>query len=458
MFGDTCYLGSCDLEGLRALNDRLNAKVVEQVNDAQELAMLNSFAHESNEYQFKKCLQNRISDIASWRWVLEDLTKRLTEASEALRYEHNAIRVVIDRLQVEIDEHSRDASKPGALSPLSDSVEEAILQEYNFLREQKKKFEALLPSLEAQCKSIDKTKREIVTDIFNKEKALTVEEGCAKITSGTQWRGPCGRRQKKKRASPVTRWENRCMALKTAGLRALSMSIVTRQEMRGARMYLSITAQAYASRADAALRRRLNTNKVKLQDVYWQKEESMRDYQALVDELLETEKNILETMEQERVIEARLADRANRPDGELIKDEVDRKLKDELARLRSFENQMRTNYKRISNLQAHIDNSLSRIDCAAADLLHVVRLDNERISSRNGEPCASVPEPPPDHRGPANTAGGSHSKEYPSRSHSRQEESLESIKEVDEKEGDENEPSEKENTDTDEDEPYPFDH
>ncbi|KAJ8728664.1 hypothetical protein PYW07_006360 [Mythimna separata] len=449
MFSDTCYLGSCDLEGLRAQNDRLNAEVVEQVNDAQELAMLNTFAHESNEYQFKTCLQNRISDIASWRWVLEDLTKRLTEASEALRYEHNALSVVISRLHTEIAEHSRDASKPGALSPLTDSVEEAILQEYNFLREQKKKFEALILNLEAQCKSIDKTKKEIVTDVFNKEKALIVEEGCAKITSSPQWRGPCGRRPKKKKASPVTRWENRCMALKTAGLRALSKAIVTRQEVRGARVYLSITAQAYAARADAALRRRLNSNKVKLQDVYWQKEESMRDYQALTAELIEAEKNILETMDQETIIEARLADRTNRPDGELTKDEVDRKLRDELARLRSFEKQMRTNYKRISELQAHIDDSLARIDNVAADLLRVVSLDNARISSRNGEPSTSLPQPPPAHHCPATMAGGC--KEQP-RIHSPQEESLESIEEVDEREDEE-----KEQIDTDEDEPYPFD-
>lgn len=54
-----CYLGTCDLEGLRALNDKINARVVEQVNDTQELVMLNNFAHESNEYQFKKCLQDR---------------------------------------------------------------------------------------------------------------------------------------------------------------------------------------------------------------------------------------------------------------------------------------------------------------------------------------------------------------------------------------------------------------
>lgn len=69
-----------------------------------------------------------MSDIASWRWVLEDLTKRLTEAIDTLKYEHNALRVVISRLQNEIDGHSRDATQPGVLSPLSDSVEEAILQ------------------------------------------------------------------------------------------------------------------------------------------------------------------------------------------------------------------------------------------------------------------------------------------------------------------------------------------
>lgn len=74
------------------------------------------------------CYLPRMSDIASWRWVLEDLTKRLTDSAEALYYEHNALRVVIGRLQKQIDEFSRDASQPGALSPQTDSVEEAILQ------------------------------------------------------------------------------------------------------------------------------------------------------------------------------------------------------------------------------------------------------------------------------------------------------------------------------------------
>lgn len=52
-----------------------------------------------------------------------------------------------------------------------------------------------------------------------------------------------------------------------------SVNIVFSNQVRGARVHLSITAQAYAARVDAALRRRLNSNKVKLQDIYWQKEE-----------------------------------------------------------------------------------------------------------------------------------------------------------------------------------------
>lgn len=55
------YIGCpCGVEKLRALNDRLNAKVVEQVNETQELVMLNNFARETNECQFKKCLQERL--------------------------------------------------------------------------------------------------------------------------------------------------------------------------------------------------------------------------------------------------------------------------------------------------------------------------------------------------------------------------------------------------------------
>lgn len=82
-----------------------------------------------------------------------------------------------------------------------------------------------------------------------------------------------------------------------------------------------------------------------------------------------------------------------------------------------------------------------------------MRLDEERVSSRSGEPTTNVPEPPPV---PAAMARASHSEDQPSRPHSRQEDPLESIEEVDENEGEENE-TEEDATD-DEDEPYPLDH
>lgn len=69
-----------------------------------------------------------MSDISSWRWVLEDLAKRLEEAISSLKYEHNAVRVVSQRVQNEIDGHSQEGSRPGALKPMSDTVEQAIYQ------------------------------------------------------------------------------------------------------------------------------------------------------------------------------------------------------------------------------------------------------------------------------------------------------------------------------------------
>lgn len=47
---------------------------------------------------------------------------------ESLKYEHNAIRVVGQRVQHEIDGQSQEGSRPGALSPMSDTVEQAIYQ------------------------------------------------------------------------------------------------------------------------------------------------------------------------------------------------------------------------------------------------------------------------------------------------------------------------------------------
>lgn len=74
----------------------------------------------------------------------------------------------------------------------------------------------------------------------------------------------------------------------------------------------------------------------------------MRDYKALTEELTATEENLLETMEQERIVETRLADRTLRPVGEHTRDDVDRKLRDELGRLRSFSKQLRNNHERIA--------------------------------------------------------------------------------------------------------------
>lgn len=70
----------------------------------------------------------RISDIYSWRWVLEDLSKRLDDATCSLNYELKALKVVSQRVQKEIDDHCIERTKPAALCPLSDAVEEAIIQ------------------------------------------------------------------------------------------------------------------------------------------------------------------------------------------------------------------------------------------------------------------------------------------------------------------------------------------
>ncbi|XP_075982200.1 tektin-2-like [Anticarsia gemmatalis] len=392
---DGGYLGCPHwiVEDIKVLNDRLSAEVVEQVNDTQELVMLNNFARESNEYQFKKCIQERISDIASWRWVLDDLNKRLKEAIGTLQYEHNAIRVVIERIVDELNGRCREATQPGALKPMSDSVEKAILQECHFLSDQKKKFEHMILMLEKQTSVLDKTRKRIEDDILNKEQALSVEESCASISLDSLPVADARKKQKKKE-SPLTRWEHRCTALKRAGLQALSNAIATRQQVRGSRVYLSIAAQSYSARVDSALRRRLHTNKVKLQDLFWQKEEAARDYKCLAEELIATEQNLLETMEQERMIIARQKDRKLRPPGELTKDEVDRKLRDELGRLRNFMKQLRTNHARITTLQNHLTESMARIDCCIEDIMKVVGVDENRILHRLGEESTGTPCPP----------------------------------------------------------------
>lgn len=59
------------------------------------------------------------------------------------------------------------------------------LQENNFLRDQRKKFEKLILELEKQVTSMQKTKKRIETDVLHKNQALSVEESCASIDVNT---------------------------------------------------------------------------------------------------------------------------------------------------------------------------------------------------------------------------------------------------------------------------------
>ncbi|XP_021204408.1 uncharacterized protein LOC105841802 [Bombyx mori] len=374
-------LAGNNVESLRQLNDKLNESVVEQMVDTQELVMMNSFAHDSNEYLFKKSLQQRISDISSWRWILVDLAKRLEESIEALQHEHNALRVVIRRIDDELNIYSRQGALT-TLGALADSVEDAIIQEQNFLRNEKNKFEKMLTELEKQIINVEKTKKRIELDILKKQQTLDIEDACANIDSGSIL---TNRKKKKRRSSPLSRWENRCDSLKKAGLKSLRNAIITRQQVRGARIQISIAAQGYAAKVDSILKRRLHANQLKFQDLCWQREEAIKDFNVLEEELTTTEQNLLENLEQERLIETRITDRSQRPVGELTKDDVDRKLRDELGRLRNFTNELRKNRSRITTLQNHITNCISRIECCSEDLNQVINLDEERMKLRNGE-------------------------------------------------------------------------
>lgn len=54
------YLGCpSGVSEFRAKSDQLSAKVLERVNNTQELVMINDFAKDANEYLFRKCLQDR---------------------------------------------------------------------------------------------------------------------------------------------------------------------------------------------------------------------------------------------------------------------------------------------------------------------------------------------------------------------------------------------------------------
>lgn len=57
---DACLGISCGIARIRVISDSLNADVVDQVNESQELVMISNFLKESNEYQYKKCLEDRL--------------------------------------------------------------------------------------------------------------------------------------------------------------------------------------------------------------------------------------------------------------------------------------------------------------------------------------------------------------------------------------------------------------
>ncbi|XP_050355249.1 uncharacterized protein LOC126776670 [Nymphalis io] len=394
MFNEEACLGtSRGIEKLRSLNDALNARVVKEINGSQELLMLTSFARESNEYQFKKSLQDRISDVASWRWVLEDLLKRLDEAIGSLKYEHNALYTVVQRIRDELNYHSREASRPGAICPLTDMVEKAIVQEFEYLRSQQNNFQKLILELNKQTSAIEKTMKKIENDVLNKSQSLSIDETCA----NKDYKNVVVEEKKKKRKKgfPVARWLKRCTALKRAGLKALCNAIITRQQVRQARVQLSIAAQAYALKVDAVLRRRLCSNKIKLQDLIWQREEAIRDYTSLEEELLSAEKTLIATMDHERIVEARLSERTRRPNQELIKDDVNRKLRDEQTQLKKNGKGLRNNIERITKLQNELCNAIAHIDSCAEDLVQVINLDEERVKGRRGEQSDSPAIPSP---------------------------------------------------------------
>lgn len=63
--------------------------------------------------------------------------------------------------------------------------------------------------------------------------------------------------------------------------------------------------------------------------------------------MLNTEQSLIQNMEQEQVVKSRIADRSTRPPGELVKDEVNRKLKDEFVRIKQFIRDLRKNIEGI---------------------------------------------------------------------------------------------------------------
>ncbi|XP_041969488.1 uncharacterized protein LOC121726277 [Aricia agestis] len=380
MYQEGCLCESPTIENLKTTTDSLNFEVVDRVSGSQELVMLNDFTHEINDYNLRKTIEQRVSDVSSWCWVLEDLVKRLEDSLDALDHERNAVEVVTKRLEDEVQQLSLKATRPGALAPIVDCVEKAIKQEHDFLRDQKKEFEQILLEVDKEIAKVKRCKSKISKDALEKKQALAIDKMCAEKDYSDavveEWK------KKKKREYPLRRWLSRCASVKRVGLKCLCSALITRQQIRGARLQLSIAAQMYAARVDAALRRRLHQNQIKLQDLSWRKDEAQKDYETLDAELVASESRLLQTLDMERVANARIADRFNRPSQERILDKVDSKLRDERRQLQLYTKELRSNIKRILSLQDSLKGTIMDISCVEEDLLHVVKLDEYRIEAR----------------------------------------------------------------------------
>ncbi|KAJ2941207.1 hypothetical protein O0L34_g10440 [Tuta absoluta] len=384
------YIGCCSVQTMRrlqAVGNELSNKVLDKVNETLELVMVNDFARETNENHFKRSLQDRLADIASWRWVFEDLSRRLEESKASLKYELKAGRVVEERVNQEIEDHSKMATKPGVLNPKSDCVEHAILEEYGFLKNQRAVFDELCHVIEKQMAKLDILIKKIQNDILQKDETIAMEAAMA-----TENIDKVEVKAKiKRKPFSLEAWEHKCRELKNEGLNALNDALLTRQQVRGARVQLTIAAQSLASKVDNAIRKRLHANQVKVQELEWQKEEAIKDLQALQTEQMNTEQTVVANMEQERVILARIADRSYRPNGEMTRDEVEYNLKTELGRVRRFIADLRKNLDEINNLQEHLKETIIKIDCYSDDLSQIIQLDEDRMRARLEGPNGSYP-------------------------------------------------------------------
>ncbi|GBP12547.1 Tektin-2 [Eumeta japonica] len=361
--------------------DKINNMVVDKINKTQELCLLVALDQESSEYLIKKSLENRISSIAAWRWVLMDLSQRLNNAVDVIQHEKDAVLAVIERLKGEIHYRVEKCSRPGILAPRSDPVEEAIIKEYRYLRKQKVMFTKEALNLDSLLFVINDTKNKIDVDLRGKETTIAVEEAC--INSNQEYI-ECNRKPvtSKNRKKKITSWEKRCDLLKSNGLYALKMALEERARIRAARVQLSCGAGARAARVDAALRRRLRSNEVVIEELQWQTEEALNDLYKLDAERETTENTILQLLDKARATEARLAERSRRPPAELLDDDVDKLLKKERAQIKRNIKKFQENLNNIVSLQSNLTKAIAELDDRVADVKQVLQIDVARMNDR----------------------------------------------------------------------------